>query len=129
MLPQDQTEQILADHLSGLGVVIERGVTFEGFVQRQDAVEVQLCHPDGHQDSVATRWLIGADGAHSRVRQAAGIPFPGAAYAEEFIQADARLDWKLPDGQLYVFPGPDGFLAVWTMTFSLARSTMPCSFL
>jgi 2-polyprenyl-6-methoxyphenol hydroxylase-like FAD-dependent oxidoreductase len=115
MLPQDQTEQILADHLSGLGVVIERGVTFEGFGQRQDAVEAQLCHRDGRQETVAARWLIGADGVHSRVRHAAGIPFPGATYAEEFIQADARLDWELPDGQLYAFPGPDGFLAVWTM--------------
>ncbi|MGH3800797.1 MAG: FAD-dependent monooxygenase [Pseudonocardiaceae bacterium] len=115
MLPQDQTEQILTDHLSGLGVVIERGLTFEGLVQRQDAVEAELCHRDGRRESVAARWLIGADGAHSRVRQAAGIPFPGATYAEEFIQADARLDWELPDGQLYVFPGPEGLLAVWTM--------------
>jgi 2-polyprenyl-6-methoxyphenol hydroxylase-like FAD-dependent oxidoreductase len=115
MLPQDQTEQILTDHLSGLGVVIERGVTFEGFMQQQDAVQAQLCHRDGRQESVAARWLIGADGMHSRVRQAAGIPFPGATYAEVFIQADARLDWELPDGQLYVFPGLEGFLAVWTM--------------
>ncbi len=52
---------------------------------------------------------------HSRVRQAADIPFPGATYAEEFIQADARLDWELPDGQLYAFPGPDGLLAVGSM--------------
>ena len=115
MLPQDQTEQILTDHLSGLGVVIERGVTYEGLVQREDAVQVVLRHQDGRQERVAARWLIGADGAHSRVRQAAGIPFPGATYAEEFIQADARLDWELPDGQLYIFPGPDGLLAVWTM--------------
>jgi 2-polyprenyl-6-methoxyphenol hydroxylase-like FAD-dependent oxidoreductase len=115
MLPQDQTEQILTDYLSGLGVVIERGVRFEGLVQRQDAVEAQLCHRDGRQESLAARWLIGADGVHSRVRQAAGIPFPGATYAEEFIQADARLDWELPDGQLYVFPTPGGVLAAWTM--------------
>jgi 2-polyprenyl-6-methoxyphenol hydroxylase-like FAD-dependent oxidoreductase len=115
MLPQDQTEQILTDHLSGLGVAIERGVTFEGLVQREDAVEAQLCHHDGGQETVAARWLIGADGAHSRVRQAAGIPFPGATYAEEFIQADVRLDWELPDGQLYVFPGLEGLLAVWSM--------------
>ncbi|MGH3811501.1 MAG: FAD-dependent monooxygenase [Pseudonocardiaceae bacterium] len=129
MLPQDQTEQVLTDHLSGLGVVIERGLTFEGLVQREDAVQAELCHRDGRQETVAARWLIGADGAHSRVRQAAGIPFPGATYAEEFIQADARLDWELPDGQLYVFPGPDGLLAVWTMPgpsrFRIIGNTSP----
>ncbi len=66
MLPQDQTELILTDHLSGLGVAIERGLTFEGLVQREDAVEAQLCHRDGRQETVAARWLIGADGAQPR---------------------------------------------------------------
>ncbi|MDQ3885827.1 MAG: FAD-dependent monooxygenase [Actinomycetota bacterium] len=101
MLPQDQTEQILADHLSGLGVVIERGVTFEGFVQRQDAVEAQLYHRDGHQESVATRWLIGADGVHSRVRQAAGISRRGRArprrpHPARLLPPRTTPDWADP---------------------------------
>lgn len=35
-------------------------------------------------------------------------------YDNEFIMADARLEWELPDGELYVFPGK-GILAAWSM--------------
>jgi 2-polyprenyl-6-methoxyphenol hydroxylase-like FAD-dependent oxidoreductase len=31
---------------------------------------------------VRARYLVGCDGAHSRVRDGAGIPFPGATYPE-----------------------------------------------
>ncbi|MGY0235574.1 FAD-dependent monooxygenase [Longispora urticae] len=60
-------------------------------------------------------WVVGCDGARSAVRAAVGMPFDGATYAEEFIMADARLDWELPDGDLYVFPSRSGFLAAFAM--------------
>jgi 2-polyprenyl-6-methoxyphenol hydroxylase-like FAD-dependent oxidoreductase len=69
ILPQDQTEQILTDQLSALGVMVERGVTFMGLVQRPGVVEAALCHLDGHRETVAACWLLGADGVHSRVRR------------------------------------------------------------
>jgi hypothetical protein len=49
------------------------------------------------------------------VRKAAGIPFSGSTYRDEFIMADAELDWKLPHGGLYGFPSPAGIFAAFSM--------------
>src|SRR5262249_46969721 len=52
---------------------------------------------------------------HSAVRGAAGIPFAGSTYRDEFIMADADLDWELPHGPLYGFPSPAGVFAAFSM--------------
>ncbi len=38
-----------------------------------------------------TRYLVGADGMHSTVRDHVGIGFPGGSYGESFSLADLRL--------------------------------------
>ncbi|MDX3006553.1 FAD-dependent monooxygenase [Kribbella solani] len=38
-------------------------------------------------------WLVGCDGAHSTVREAAGIDFAGVPVVEQFLLADVRADW------------------------------------
>jgi hypothetical protein len=42
--------------------------------------------------------VVGCDGAHSSVRKALGIDFPGEAYPVEFMLGDVRTDWDLPPG-------------------------------
>jgi 2-polyprenyl-6-methoxyphenol hydroxylase and related FAD-dependent oxidoreductases len=42
-----------------------------------------------------TGWVVGCDGAHSRVRNAAGIGFPGVPLVERFLLADVRADLPL----------------------------------
>ena len=44
---------------------------------------------DGSQ--VQTAWVVGCDGAHSRVREAAGISFVGAPYPEVYYLGDLEL--------------------------------------
>jgi len=46
--------------------------------------------------SLRTGWLVGCDGAHSRVRKLAGIGFPGVAIIERFLLADVQADLPLP---------------------------------
>ena len=70
---------------------------------------------DGATETVRCRWLVACDGAHSAVRKATGMPFVGATYPDEFIMADAELDWELPDGELYTFPSPAGIFAAFAM--------------
>ncbi|MEV6522701.1 FAD-dependent monooxygenase [Longispora sp. NPDC051575] len=89
---------------------------------RHGGVSTPLGPEDGEPGGGRTRewterfdWVVGCDGARSAVRGAIGMPFDGATYAEEFIMADARLDWELPDGDLYVFPSRSGFLAAFAM--------------
>lgn len=43
-----------------------------------------------------TGWVVGCDGAHSAVRKAARIGFPGVALVERFLLADVRAELPLP---------------------------------
>jgi 2-polyprenyl-6-methoxyphenol hydroxylase-like FAD-dependent oxidoreductase len=114
-LSQHDTERILTERLSEQGVEIERGRALTGLTQDGETVTVSLRGEDGPVETVRCRWVIGCDGAHSAVRKAAGIPFAGSTYRDEFIMADAELDWKLPHGGLYGFPSPAGIFAAFSM--------------
>ncbi len=55
-----------------------------GATQTADAVTVEIETPQGRQ-MLTTPFLIGTDGASSRVRKAAGIGFEGFTYDEKFL--------------------------------------------
>jgi 2-polyprenyl-6-methoxyphenol hydroxylase-like FAD-dependent oxidoreductase len=114
-LSQHDTERILTERLSKQGVEIEHGRALTDLSQDGEAVTASLRAEDGSIDTVRCRWVIGCDGAHSAVRKAAGIPFTGSTYRDEFIMADAELDWQLPHGGLYGFPSPAGIFAAFSM--------------
>lgn len=114
-LSQDDTERILTAKLAERGVHVERGLAVTDFAAGERSVRVSVRDANAATDSIRCGWLIGCDGAHSTVRQRAGIPFEGSTYPDEFIMADAELDWELPDGDLYVFPGRAGFVAAFAM--------------
>ena len=58
-LPQSETERLLGENLSGLGIGVERGVELTGLTQTSDAVRAVLRHSDGREEIVETPWLIG----------------------------------------------------------------------
>jgi 2-polyprenyl-6-methoxyphenol hydroxylase-like FAD-dependent oxidoreductase len=55
---------------------------------------------------------VGCDGAHSVVRDQAGIPFEGATYPQDFVLADVRTDWSLARTEVNLFFSPDGLVVV-----------------
>ena len=72
------------------GATVHRGCAVEGFTQDEDGVTVRLA--DGAPvRTVRAAYLIGCDGAHSRVREAAGIAFPGTGPTLDPIDAEVRL--------------------------------------
>ena len=114
-LSQHDTERILTELLNRQGVEIERGRALTDLTHDGETVTVSLRGEDGSVETMRCRWVIGCDGAHSAVRKAAGIPFAGSTYRDEFIMADAELDWELPHGGLYGFPSPAGIFAAFSM--------------
>ena len=114
-LSQHDTERMLTEALAKRGVEIERGRALTDLTQDDDAVTVSLRDEDGSIETARCRWVIGCDSAHSAVRKAVGIPFAGSTYHNEFIMADAELDWELPHGELYGFPSPAGVFAAFSM--------------
>ncbi len=107
-LSQTETERILIDDLASRGLTVERGCAFERLYQDSDHVTAVLRHRDGREESIECAYLVGADGAHSRVRKELGIAFKGEAYAAEFIMADTQVEWALPSDRLQVFLGDGG---------------------
>ena len=114
-LPQRETEAVLNDELTRRGHAPERSVDFTAYREAADGVIVTLTHADGRREEAPARYLIGCDGARSRVRAASGIPFPGTTYEDECFIADARVDWDLPDGELYICPSAEGMLALFPL--------------
>ena len=61
-----------------------------GFSQDSKAVTVQVATPAGNIE-IRASYLVGADGASSRVRKAAGIEFAGFTYEEKFLVASTEF--------------------------------------
>jgi 2-polyprenyl-6-methoxyphenol hydroxylase-like FAD-dependent oxidoreductase len=80
-LPQPRLECVLDELARELGAEIRRGQEVVGLRQDDATVTADLRGSDG-QDRVTARYLVGCDGASSRVRELAGIPFPGVTYPE-----------------------------------------------
>ncbi|KUN94947.1 hypothetical protein AQJ67_36140 [Streptomyces caeruleatus] len=116
-VPQSVTESVLYERLLQLGGQVEwnteavdvRVVTAAG----STAAEVTLGSQRAYAPQDATpRWLIGADGVHSRVREAAGIAFEGTSYARDFLLGDGEYDGELPQGEVQYHLTPHGVLVV-----------------
>jgi 2-polyprenyl-6-methoxyphenol hydroxylase-like FAD-dependent oxidoreductase len=80
-LPQPQLEAVLEERARELGAEVRRGHEVVGVRQDDAAVTVDLRGPDGER-SVSAQYVVGCDGARSRVRELVGIPFPGHTYPE-----------------------------------------------
>ncbi|MGH3086019.1 MAG: FAD-dependent monooxygenase [Rubrobacteraceae bacterium] len=110
---QAEIEAGLRHRLAELGGGIEWDTELSDATQKDDGVTAML----GDGRTVRAGWLIGCDGAHSRVRKLAGIGFPGAPVAERFILADVHADWEADrfatagwyhrDGLLFAMPMRD----------------------
>ncbi|MFJ2110527.1 MULTISPECIES: FAD-dependent monooxygenase [unclassified Streptomyces] len=78
MIPQWRTQQILHDRLAELGGSVEFGIELVALARESDQVTAELVRSDGSSFTVTAQYLIAADGGHSVVRQAPGIPMTGA---------------------------------------------------
>ena len=58
------------------------------------------------------RYIVGADGMHSTVREAAGIAFSGGSYAESFVLADVRLTGSVPTDEVILYFSAAGMVVV-----------------
>jgi 2-polyprenyl-6-methoxyphenol hydroxylase-like FAD-dependent oxidoreductase len=80
-LPQPILERVLDEFARELGAEIRRGREVIGLSQDDAAVTAEVRGPDG-PERVTGRYLVGCDGASSRVRDLAGFAFPGITYPE-----------------------------------------------
>ncbi|MGW6057267.1 FAD-dependent monooxygenase [Streptomyces sp. NPDC055189] len=77
-LAQARTEELLEERALELGVTVERGSELVTAQEQGDGVLVRVRDAQGTERTVHCAYLVGCDGARSRVRSVAGIPFPGS---------------------------------------------------
>jgi 2-polyprenyl-6-methoxyphenol hydroxylase-like FAD-dependent oxidoreductase len=89
--PQDDHERFLVERLAAAGIKVEWNTELTGFTEDAAGIRATLRH-DGTETEGVAAYLCGCDGAHSRVRQALGLGFPGGTYGQLFYVADVRID-------------------------------------
>jgi 2-polyprenyl-6-methoxyphenol hydroxylase-like FAD-dependent oxidoreductase len=90
MVPQFVTERILRDRLSEFGCKVAFGRELIDFEQDAEGVTARIA-VDGREETIRVRWLVGADGGRSFVRQALGIGFQGKTLGVRAVVADVAL--------------------------------------
>jgi 2-polyprenyl-6-methoxyphenol hydroxylase-like FAD-dependent oxidoreductase len=110
MVSQAVTETVLLERARELGVSVRRPCSLLSFTQDDSGVAATL--DDGSQ--VKARYLVGADGMHSLVRQQARIGFGGGSYGESFVLADVRLEANeaVPQREVILFFSPAGMVVL-----------------
>ncbi|MER5563841.1 FAD-dependent oxidoreductase [Streptomyces sp. NPDC002506] len=129
--PQYEVEQLLERRAVAEGVQFCYGARLLSLRQDGGGVTAELAEryeraADGHRSgagngggsgggerrvAIRARYLVGADGVHSGVREALGLPFPGAAVIRSIVLADVRLA-KEPDVMLQLSGSGDSFALV-----------------
>lgn len=94
-LPQLSTEQCFIEALAERDILIDRPTELVDFSQDEHSVTAQLVARDltGFKQSIRSRYLIGADGFNSRVRQQLGIDYHQVDLEHQLQLLDVALDW------------------------------------
>ncbi|MFZ5605371.1 MAG: bifunctional 3-(3-hydroxy-phenyl)propionate/3-hydroxycinnamic acid hydroxylase, partial [Pseudomonadota bacterium] len=62
--------------------------------QLPDSVEAVIRNADGQEQRISARFVVGADGANSKVRELIGQSFEGQTYSEDWLIVDANQRGK-----------------------------------
>lgn len=98
--PQDDHERFLIAKLRDAGCDVEWRSRLTDFTAESDGIRAGI-QRNGATEELRAEYICGCDGAHSRVREALGIGFPGGTYDQLFYVADVRISRGF-DRDLYI---------------------------
>ncbi|MEV0647277.1 FAD-dependent monooxygenase [Phytomonospora sp. NPDC050363] len=124
-IPQARVESVLEAAVAAEPLIgLRYGTAVTGLAQDRDGVVVSTVAGE-----LRATHVIGADGCHSVVREALGLPFEGESFADRFLIADIRAElpfgpqrrfhfdpvWN-PGRQVLLHPQPD---SVWRIDWQV----------
>lgn len=103
---QTEVEEMLLARVTQLPEVDLRWAhRLAGLAQNADGVTVRCETPDGEK-TARVAYLVGTDGAHSAVRHATGMGFPGHSFPDLFLICDIRARLPFPRERRFFFDPP-----------------------
>lgn len=111
---QSRNERMLVDALAARDRDVRWRHRLVALEPHEASVIARFEGPDGPV-AVEARWVIGADGAHSAVRELSGIPFEGVTNQHTFFVADAVGATGLVEGRVNIRMAPDDLLLSFPM--------------
>ena len=121
LIPQWRTEEILRGRLAQHGLRVELATEITALAQDEDGVTATVVR-DGAPEPIRAKYLVGADGGHSFVRDTLRIGFAGKTYETfRMLVGDVRVDgltrehwhvWPKAKGGIFMLcplPGTDTF--------------------
>jgi 2-polyprenyl-6-methoxyphenol hydroxylase-like FAD-dependent oxidoreductase len=115
ILPQDEHEELLSERLAQTGGLVERSTELIGLSAAAGGVAARLRRPDGREEHCEAAYLVGCDGARSRVREVLEVGFPGGTYPQVFYVADIQGAGAACNGELHVDLDEADFVAVFPL--------------
>jgi len=109
LYPQLKLEEIIEKKLNKEGCFIEYGTSIENIdSENTQGIIVKITLPSGESQRREFEWLIGADGAHSSIRDKLGFNFIGKVYPEDWSVSEIETDEWDSSIQAKLFLGSDG---------------------
>lgn len=118
-IEQHRTEAILGENLRRMGGRVLRGFELEWLSESSDLVFSRIRSP-GDLIRVSSSYVVGCDGADSRVRVLGGIGYTGRDCDVVYHLADVHLNWRLPANEIIWMVG--GHTEVVAFPFRCHRS-------
>lgn len=112
MYPQSKNERTILASLTENTLPVYWQTTLTSLTQNNTTTEVIVSQND-KSIKITAEYIIGADGAHSMVREQLGIQFKGDAYGHLYYLADVVADKS--DAQISMYLNADGFIGYFPM--------------
>ncbi len=108
LIPQHRTDRALHARFESLGGRVDFATELVDFTDDGTHVTAHVTTADGGED-ITARYLVGADGGASRVRNVLGVEFSGSTNeADRILIVDAAVSGGLSRKYWHVWPGIKG---------------------
>lgn len=117
-LEQSKTEEILIEFLKEHGCEVERQVELVDYAATDDLITAQLKKLDGSLEIITADYLIGADGAHSIVREKMRLNLEGSTYQQTLFVIDCQVKANIRPNEIYLIVSRLGLIGLFPMVQS-----------